>query len=322
MSAILSRAACLSGAMVLLTSCVDWRAMAADSDESSAVDLTVSEERPAFANSVGMKFVYVKPGKFIMGTTAAEQKAVHEALKGKRSEHLGGEEPRPQVKLTKGFYVGVYEVTQKQYRAVTGANPSAFSRNGSSFQSVQTVKDEELADFPVEQVTWDDAQAFLKKLSELPAERSQRRIYRLPTEAEWEYCCRAGAEETFTFRKPSKSISAKQANFDGNFPFGGGAAGVDLKRTCKVGSYEPNPWGIYDMHGNLWEMTADWYDPNAYKEKNRVDPKGPKTGQFRVIRGGSWASNGEGCRSGFRRHDFTPETKGWNYGFRAVCEVR
>jgi formylglycine-generating enzyme required for sulfatase activity len=320
MPAILSRTACLAAALALLAFCLDWRLEAADSQES--VDLTVSEQRPSFTNSVGMRFVYVKPGRFMMGTTKAERDAVLVALKG-RAEQIENEAPRHQVTITKGFYVGIYEVTQSQYKQVTGVNPSEFSRTGSNRGKVQDVKDADLEHFPVENVTWNDAQAFLQKLGDLPAEKGRGRVYRLPTEAEWEYCCRAGSdEEPFTFAKPSKSISSKQANFDGKFPFGGGEAGIDRGRTCKVGSFAPNPWGLYDMHGNLWEMTADWYDANAYSQKNRVDPKGPQTGTHRVIRGGSWASNGEGCRSGYRRHDFTPNTRGWNYGFRAVCVVR
>jgi formylglycine-generating enzyme required for sulfatase activity len=253
-----------------------------------------------------------------MGSTEKEREAVLAILAYKvQPDWLKAEGPRHRVTITRDFYCGVHEVTQKQYEAVMGKNPSYFSRKGGGKGQVQGLDTD---DFPVESVSWDDAQAFVGKLNDLAAERSAGRKYRLPTEAEWEYCCRAGAdvEEAFTFDRPSSSASSTRANFNGGVPFGGGAKGPSLGRTCKVGSYKANPFGLYDMHGNVWEWCEDWYDFRAYQGKDRRDPRGPRAGQQRVLRGGGWNSYGDGCRSGYRVAD-APAFHGSIYGFRVVC---
>src|SRR5262249_726304 len=176
------------------------------------------------------------------------------------------------VEITKGFYLGTYEVTQKQFKAVMGYNPSYFSRDGkrrasdTDFSYKPTggkdkVKGLDTDGFPVEQVAWGDQQEFIKKLSSLPEEKKNGHQYRLPTEAEWEYACRGGATVKTTFQF-GNTLSSSQANFDGNHPhpYGGGTKGKYLERTCKVGSYKPNKFGLYDMHGNVAEWCADWYD--------------------------------------------------------------
>src|SRR5262249_11368647 len=141
------------------------------------------------------------------------------------------------------------------------------------------------ADFPVERVSWHEAVKFCKKLSVRPAEKRARRVYRLPTEAEWEYACRAGTSTPFHF---GRSLSSRQANFDGNAPYGGAAKGPWLRRTCKVGSYQPNGFGLFDMHGNLFQWCNDWYGRDYYKDSPRQDPQGPDEGTARIVRGGSW----------------------------------
>jgi formylglycine-generating enzyme required for sulfatase activity len=194
-------------------------------------------------------------------------------------------------------------------------------RNPSWFTSVNQRKAD---DFPVERVSWDDAQEFIRKLNDLPQERRAGRVYRLPTEAEWEYACRAGAgkEEPFSFARPSASCSSTQANFIGGSPFGGGAKkGPDLQRTARVGSYEANAFGLYDMHGNVLEWCHDWYDAEAYKGKDRTDPRGAKAGVYRVLRGGAWNYAGHSLRSGFRTM-CQPDFRANFIGFRVACDAR
>jgi formylglycine-generating enzyme required for sulfatase activity len=168
----------------------------------------------------------------------------------------------------------------------------------------------------VEDVSWNDAVEFCEQLSEMPEEKRAGRVYRLPTEAEWEYACRGGASSSKPFSF-GDSLSSTQANFDGNYPYGGADKGPYLARTTRVGSYEANAFGLYDMHGNVWEWCADWYDQNYYKDSPRNDPKGPATSTSRVLRGGSWLDVGRVCRAAFR-YDFEPGDRNFIIGFRVV----
>src|SRR5262249_51208928 len=153
-----------------------------------------------------------------------------------------------------------------------------------------------------------DAQDFIKKLNALPAERSAGRKYRLPTEAEWEYCCRAGAKTRF---HTGDELAAKDANF-----------GYSLNRPCKVGSYKPNAFGLYDVHGNVWEHCEDWYDAAYYQQKVRKDPKGPSNNTGRhVQRGGGWNYGAGICRAAFRNNP-TPDSRANSYGLRVACDLR
>jgi formylglycine-generating enzyme required for sulfatase activity len=155
---------------------------------------------------------------------------------------------------------------------------------------------------------------FCTKLSGLPEEKQKKRVYRLPTEAEWEYACRGGATSKNPFHF-GKSLSSDQANFDGNYPYGGAAKRTYLERTCKVGSYQPNGFGLYDMHGNVYEWCSDWYGKDYYGKSPKRDPEGPSEGSVRVIRGGSWCDFGQYCRSAHRNIN-GPTDRDYYLGFR------
>lgn len=239
-------------------------------------------EKPGkLKNSIGMEFASIPAGKFLMGSPATEKERYPD-------------ETQHEVTLTQGFRMGVHEVTQAQYEQVMGKNPS-FSKG---------------ATLPVEQVSYDDALAFCKKLSDLPAEKAAGRKYRLPTEAEWEYCCRAGTSTPFHF---GNELNGTQANCDGTTPYGTTQNGPFLRKTTPVGSYPPNAWGLYDMHGNVWEWCQDWY--GDYPKQSVTDPRGPEVGSGCVLRGCGWGMVAADCRSASRgRND--PSYRGhWN-GFR------
>jgi formylglycine-generating enzyme required for sulfatase activity len=220
------------------------------------------------------------------------------------------------VEIAKAFYLGIHEVTQKQFEKVMGYSPSYFSANamgkpGASYETwskpgggKDKVKDlPGTGDFPVENVSWVEAVEFCKKLSALPEEQKAGRLYRLPSEAEWEYACRGEASSYQVFHCGNR-LSSEQANFRGTMPYGGAAQGPWLERTCKVGSYKRNGFGLYDMHGNVWEWCSDPYEYEGDRG-------------FRVRRGGSWGEGGEQCRSAIRLRR-APEDHRWNLGFRAV----
>ncbi len=250
-------------------------------------------------NSIGMKLVLIPAGKFLMGSPKDEKERFHG-------------EVQHEVSITKPFNLGVYMVTQAEYEKVMGNNPSYFSPKGDGKDEVE---DMDTSHFPVEMVSWEDAIAFCKKLSELPEEKKAGRVYRLPTEAEWEYACRAGTKTVFHY---GDSLSSKQANFDGNDPYGGADKGPNLNRTAKVGSYAPNAFGLYDMHGNVWEWCQDWYNGGYYKNSPKEDPPGPAQASDRVVRGGSWYSHGWDCRSA-GRHRLGPASRFASLGFRVAA---
>jgi uncharacterized protein (TIGR02996 family) len=201
---------------------------------------------PEVVNSIGMRLALIPPGVFLMGSPEEEEG---------RSEHEG---PQYEVEITRPFYMGVFPVTQGQWQAVMGNNPSYFCASG-HFSGKDRVKGMNTDDFPVEQVSWKDAVIFLKKLAALKKEVEAGREYRLPTEAEWEYSCRGGACSSAPFHF-GISLSSSQANFNGKYPYGGADKGPYLKRTCRVGSYKPNAFGLFDMHGNVFEWCNDWYE--------------------------------------------------------------
>jgi formylglycine-generating enzyme required for sulfatase activity len=263
-------------------------------------------------NSIGMKLVLIPGGKFLMGSPPHEKER-----DSKEIQH--------EVTLSKPFYMGVYEVTQREYYKIAGQKPQgkAFFDAGRGGGP----------DHPMENIRWGLAAEFCDKLSELAEEKRSGRRYRLPTEAEWEYAARAGTTTAFHF---GNALSAAQANFNGRFPFGISEPGPYLRKTAKVGSYPPNAFGLYDMHGNVAEWCSDWYDPNYYRQSPRVDPKGPANGVvptgykdqqtpgegqfYRVIRGGCWLDEARACRSAFRFRAM-PTDPYRLIGFRVVCDV-
>jgi formylglycine-generating enzyme required for sulfatase activity len=163
-------------------------------------------------------------------------------------------------------------------------------------------------------ISWDEAVAFCTALSNLPAEREARRVYRLPTEAEWEYACRAGTRTAF---HQGASLGCDQAHFDGAYPYGDGRRGPTLPRTVPVGSFPPNTWGLSDMHGNVWEWCADWFEDRFYQNSPRSDPRGPDSGIYRVLRGGSWKNQAGTCRAAYR-NALAPNQRQPFVGFRVL----
>jgi formylglycine-generating enzyme required for sulfatase activity len=250
-------------------------------------------------NSIGMKLVRIPKGKFTMGSPVAE-----EGREAQEHPHV--------VQITQPFWMGVYEVMQGEYARVMGENPSAFSPKGRAKDRVRGL---DTGRFPVDSVSWRDARAFCGRLSALPAEKEAGRTYRLPTEAEWEYACRAGTSTPVYF---GKSLSSFQANFWGDRPFAGAEKGPFLNRTCKVGSYKPNAFGLYDMLGNVFEWCADGYDEGYYRKSPRVDPRASDKEKLRCIRGGSYNYRGSGCRAAFRGRS-SPTSRADDEGFRVVC---
>jgi formylglycine-generating enzyme required for sulfatase activity len=212
------------------------------------------------------------------------------------------------VEITQPFALGVFPVTQDEYRRIMGTDPSCFAEPGTPDTKTR-------GRLPVERVSWDDACEFCQRLSALPAEKAAGRLYRLPTEAEWEYACRAGTTSALAF---GPSLTPADANFDGRSSHGGKDAAGFVGSTTPVGSFRPNAWGLYDMHGNLWEWCADWFSPDYYRQSPPRDPLGAAAGFARVLRGGSWRSRASQCRSA-ARWSATPTQRHDAIGFRVVC---
>jgi formylglycine-generating enzyme required for sulfatase activity len=257
-------------------------------------------------NSIGMKLVRVPAGKFLMGSPLSEP-----------NRDASDEGPQHEVEISQSYYMGAYEVTQEQYQKVMGQSPSFFSASGGGAARVTGL---DTRNFPVEMVSWLDAGDFCVRLSALPREMAAKRIYRLPTEAEWEHACRAGAPENAPFGL-GRALTSFQANFNGNSPYGSSTRGPSLNRTAVVGSYKKaNLWGLYDMHGNVQEWVLDFYDKDYYRRSPKVDPEGPDNGASRVVRGGNYRSGASACRSAYRVGN-TPTGRSDYIGFRVVCEI-
>jgi serine/threonine-protein kinase len=238
-------------------------------------------------NSIGMKLNLIPAGQFLMGSPESEP--------GRRTN----EGPVHPVTITMPFYMGVYEVKQEQFQRVIGKNPSFFNKDNRGGP-----------DYPVESVTWDEAVEFCKKLSALAREKSARRGYRLPTEAEWEYACRARTSTAYSFGDDAGKLDQY-----------GWWVGNDGGSTHPVGKLKPNAWGLYDMHGNNWELCADFHAADYYAQSPRLDPKGPSTGTFRVLRSGAIQNPASEARSANRWPDWPPNSRLSRVGFRVVCEV-
>ena len=259
----------------------------------------VSEGAKSISNTIGMKLVLISAGKFMMGSPKEE------------AGRLDTEEQH-EVEIMQPFYMGMYTVTQVEYEMVIGQNPSYFSATGDGKDKVAGMN---TSRFPVEMVTWNDAVAFCRKLSQLPAEQQAGRVYRLPTEAEWEYCCRAGTTTPFHF---GNSLSSNQANTEGLHPYGGAKKGPNLLRPTTVGAYLPNAFGLYDMHGNVSQWCQDCFDANYYRNSPRQDPPGSTGDSQRVLRGGNCFQGCISCRSA-ARFSIAPRLQSNHLGFRVVC---
>lgn len=301
---------------------------------SAAVPATPKAVGDTWTNSHGMKFAYIPAGEFVMGSPEKEA--------GRRDD-----EKQHQVKLTKPFLLGVFEVTQGQWKAVMGGGTAMRGGGGSSVggggsglgggstlgggsgmgggsSSVGGSRGSVAAgntpsfysgddNLPVEEVSWLDATSFCQRLS------TDGRRYRLPTEAEWEYACRAGSATPFSM---GETISTDEANFNGKYPYGGGPKGVSREKTMPVGSFKANAWGLYDMHGNVWEWCADTF--GDYPAGAVTDP-GAGTGDTdrlvsHVMRGGSFGYLPENCRSAIR-HGVEAKSTSSDVGFRVAVDV-
>ena len=229
--------------------------------------------------------VWIPPGAFTMGSPANEK-------------NRGGDEgPQTQVWISRGFWMNQYEVTQGEYREIMGANPSSFTGNDR---------------LPVENVTWTQAVDYCAKFT--TREQNAGRlptgsVYRLPTEAEWEYACRAGTTTRFGFGDDSENDLFNLLRAFAWFDLNAGG------KTHLVGEKAPNRWGLFDMHGNVWEWCGDWH--GEYQGGSVSDPKGASSGSFRVIRGGGWSDTGGNSRSA-KRNNNSPSNQNNNLGFRAL----
>jgi formylglycine-generating enzyme required for sulfatase activity len=223
-----------------------------------------------------MKLVLIPAGKFLMGSPEDEK------------DRLENEGPRHEVTISKAFHIGAYDVTQEQYERIMGTNPSQFKG----------------AQNPVENVSWDDAAEFCKKLSQATG-----KTVRLPTEAQWEYACRAGSKTRFSYGDdPDYANLGDYAWYNAN----------SESKTHPVGQKKPNAWGLYDVHGNVWQWCSDWY-ADSYANANNTNPEGPGTGSNRVLRGGSWDYTPQRCRSALR-YWFAPDFRSTLFGFRVVVD--
>jgi len=235
------------------------------------------------SNSLDTRFVLLPAGQFWMGAPDTD-------LQAERDERQ-----RHQVRITKPVWLAKYAVTQAEYQRVMGLNPSAYQQSG--------------ATAPVDSVSWNEAVEFCRKLSASSAEQAAGRAYRLPTEAEWEYACRAGTETRYSFGDAVGELG-DYAWHSGNSDW----------ITHPVGLKKPNAWGLCDMHGNVWEWCGDWYEAAYYNSSPADDPRGPAGGSFRVARGGSWSGGASRCRSSCRNW-VAPDHRGDGLGFRLAMEL-
>ncbi len=260
--------------------------------------------------------VWIPGGTFVMGSPTSEV-WLHYLVSNPRYS----DEVQHTVRVS-GFYISRYEVTQGEYLAVVGRNPSYF-RNGvvphpdDFVRGTGRAVTDELR-HPVERVTWHDAMKYCYLLNRREGRLGSGWKYRLPTESEWEYACRAGTSTPFHY---GPDLVSGMANFDGGGEYIGGVGirenlnGVYLGRTSEVGSYEPNAFGLYDMHGNVWEWCLDWY--GSYPTGSVVNPRGPRSGSERVMRGASWHGYADSSRSA-KRSRVDPSFRATDVGFRPV----
>lgn len=246
-------------------------------------------------HNVAFPFRYCPAGDFLMGSPVSEQKR-------------GGNEDLHNVTLTQGFWIMETSVTQAMWQTLMGTNPSYFSPTGQGRDKVRGV---DVSDFPVESVNWYECQIFISQLQHW-VDVPDGLVLRLPTEAEREWATRAGTTTPYPW---GETLNGDKANCDGRYPYGDVPAGAYLERTSAVRSYPPNPWGLFDMVGNVWEWCLDWYGP--YGDGPQTDPTGPASGEGKVIRGGSWLNRAERCRAAYRSH-YVATNRSHHLGFRLV----
>ena len=260
-------------------------------------------------NFLDMTFVYIPPGTFMMGSPSDEP-------------GRGSDETQHEVRLSEGFFMQTTEVTNKQFveflndvnRRGPSGEPWFETESESSYSHIQGSignynVESGYEDHPVIEVSWYGATAMAEWLSE-----KESRSYHLPTEAQWEYAARAGTTTPFAF---GDCLSTDDANYNGNYPLTGCPKGVYRSTTVAVGTLRTNAWKLYDMHGNVWEWCSDWYGTYS---STVVDPVGPTSGSYRVIRGGYWNSNAENCRSAGRNYG-SPGYPNNNLGLRLAFRL-
>jgi prepilin-type processing-associated H-X9-DG protein len=254
-----------------------------------------AEEQHEFDNSIGMRFVRIPPGTFTMGLPDEGAPLTHEGFS------------RHSVTLPEPFYIGIYEVTQEQFTAVMGTNPSWFA--ASSGGKNQLINNDTRR-CPVENVTWDDATKFCADLSRRAPEIGAGRWYRLPTEAEWEYCCRSGSSNPHHFTH----------DYDDSGELGCKKYIEPPKRVTPVGKYRPNAFGLFDMRGNVWEWCNDWFCVDYYQWSSSANPRGPANGFHKVLRGTDWIFTGNLAKN--QLIIAAPWQRNPYVGFRVVCVIQ
>ena len=276
---VLLACAACAAILILWLQRIGCRRPPTDTSRGSAV--TEAPDAPELG--LGIVMVWIPPGTFLMGSAQDEW------------ARQADEVPQRQVTIRRGFSISAHEFTQKQWQTVMGSNPSRFRGEN----------------LPVEMISYDDAAACCAKLSA----RTRRRV-RLPTETEWEYACRARTTTSFAF---GDTLGSNQASCGSDLGPGAPGPRAEPRGTAAVGSYRPNAWGLYDMHGNVWEWCTDIYTtaPPGERKDNKNDTSSP--GQYRVVRGGGWLSGPGDCRSA-SRDGFRSDTRCDFVGFRVVVD--
>jgi uncharacterized protein (TIGR02996 family) len=272
---------------------------------------------PSVRASLGQKLVPIPAGTFTMGSPEEE-------------EHRDPDEPAHEVTLTRPYYLGARPLTLGEYRAFVGATNHVtvaeqegfgmgWSRRRRTWEqgayNWRSPGWKQKDDEPVVCLAWDDSGAFCAWLGKIDG-----REYRLPSEAEWEHACRAGTTTPFFF---GEDLLPGQANYNTRYPYSGGNGERGVGRTTTVGRYPPNAYGLYDLHGNVWEWCSDWYGSDYYDDGRKRDPDGPDNGFGRVLRGGSWCNPARDCRSALRRcgHPVFSRYHDGNTGFRLALSM-
>jgi len=250
-------------------------------------------------NSIGMKLVWIPPGEFMMGSGRSASSLAREY--DTKEGNFGDEYPQHKVGISRGLWMGQTEVTQGQWEAIMGT--TVLQQRDKAITS-RPLRGEEV-DYPIYYVSWEEAIEFCQKLS-----RQEGKTYRLPTEAEWEYACRGDTKTAYSFGNSVSSLGDYGWFYDNAYD-------AEQKYAHQVGKKRPNAFGLYDMHGNVWEWCNDWYGENYYSSSPGVDPQGPSSGSYRVLRGGSWLIDSGYCRSACRFR-LSPVCRSSRNGFRVV----